>query len=58
VFSLILLKGDASQQVDYPNPELFRPERFLKEGKLDNDMHNPSHFPWDSGIGMMVSTKL
>lgn len=28
-------------EADYPNPELFRPERFLKEGKLDNDVRDP-----------------
>lgn len=28
-------------EADYPNPELFRPERFLKGGKLDNDVRDP-----------------
>jgi hypothetical protein len=28
-------------EADYPNPELFRPERFLKEGKLNNDVRDP-----------------
>ena len=28
-------------EADYSNPDLFRPEKFLKEGKLDNDMRDP-----------------
>ena len=28
-------------EADYPTPEIFRPERFLKEGKLDNDVRDP-----------------
>ena len=37
----ICLRAILHNEADYPNPENFRPERFLKEGKLDNNVRDP-----------------
>ena len=37
----ICLRAMLHNEADYPNPEIFRPERFLKEGKLDNNVRDP-----------------
>ncbi|EMD37505.1 hypothetical protein CERSUDRAFT_114144 [Gelatoporia subvermispora B] len=35
--------------VEYPDPEQFRPERFLKDGKLDPDRRDPAIVAFGSG---------
>ncbi len=34
---------------DYPDPMAFRPERFLKEGKLDTSVRDPSQMAFGFG---------
>ena len=31
----------AQAEWDYPEPRIFKPEHFLKNGKLDNSIRNP-----------------
>ena len=39
----------ARDPVQYPDPDRFLPERFLKEGKLDPDVRNPRAFSFGFG---------
>jgi cytochrome P450 len=34
---------------DYPDPSSFRPERFLKDGKLDPSVRDPSQIAFGFG---------
>ena len=34
---------------DYPDPAVFKPERFLKDGKLDPDIRDPSMIAFGFG---------
>ena len=34
---------------DYPEPEKFKPERFLKDGKLDSSVRDPMHIAFGFG---------
>lgn len=33
----------------YPNPEVFRPERFIRDGKLDASTRDPYQFVFGFG---------
>jgi len=33
----------------YPDPFKFKPERFIKDGQLDNNVRDPGHASWGFG---------
>lgn len=40
--------------VDYPEPYVFKPERFLKDGSLNPDVRDPNEFAFGYGRRCVV----
>lgn len=39
----------ARDEEQYPDPDSFRPERFLRDGKIDPDVRDPATFGFGFG---------
>jgi Cytochrome P450 len=49
IFTPLLHRAMLNDEQDYPEPREFRPERFLKNGKLDSSVRNPMDIAFGFG---------